>query len=221
MSLLKCWKENNGLFAVWKIEETFGELRASLGNDLPYDEDLNRLRAESRQMEYLAVRVLLKTVCGEEKLICHAPSGKPFLADKSYHISISHTKGYAAIALHPSAEVGIDIEQVADRVLKVADRFMCAEELQGEAESVSTYAGDRKISTLYYMLLHWSAKETLYKLMNKEEVDFREHLRILPFHLQPEGKITGCEYKTAQPVRYQVCYMLHADFVCTWGVQTD
>ena len=32
------------------------------------------------------------------------------------------------------------------------------------------------------LLLHWSAKEVMFKCMNTPEVDFREHLRIFPFY---------------------------------------
>ena len=168
MPLFKSWKIGEGVFAIWKVEESNGQLRALLKGAFPYDADISRMKAESRRSEYLAVRVLLAEVCGEEKEICHEPSGKPFLADGSFHLSISHTKGYVAVALHPTREVGIDIEQVSGMVLKVADRFMSVEELQGEKKALETYSGGAERSTLYYMLLHWSAKETMFKLMNHE-----------------------------------------------------
>lgn len=218
MPLFKSWTNGEGVFAIWKVEESNGQLRALLKGAFPYDADISRMKAESRRSEYLAVRVLLAEVCGEEKEICHEPSGKPFLADGSFHLSISHTKGYVAIALHPTREVGIDIERVSGRVLKVADRFMSKEELQGEKEALETYSGGAERSTLYYMLLHWSAKETMFKLMNQAEVDFRNHLRVLPFRLCSEGCFTGCECRTSQAASYPVHYMLHPDFVCTWSV---
>lgn len=218
MSLLKSWECEGGRFAVWKVEETAEEMRAVLGDALPYDEELSRLRAESRRMEYLAIRVLLKAVCGEEKQVCHEPSGKPFLADCSYHLSISHTKGYVAVALHPTVEVGIDIEQVSDRVLKVAGRFMNDGELRGETDALKEYHDDRSSATLYYMLLHWSAKETLFKLMNQAEVDFKCHLCIPPFRMHPEGCFAGREYRTPQSKIYKIHYFLHPHFVCTWSV---
>ena len=40
---------------------------------------------------------------------------------------------------------------------------------------------------VYALLLHWSAKEALFKLMGVEEVDFIRHLRIFPFSLSEEG----------------------------------
>ncbi|MDM8152885.1 4'-phosphopantetheinyl transferase superfamily protein [Bacteroides gallinaceum] len=218
MSLFKSWECEGGRFAVWKVEETAEEMRAALGDALPYDEELSRLRAESRRMEYLAVRVLLKAICGEEKQVCHEPSGKPFLADCSYHLSISHTKGYVAVALHPTAEVGIDIEQVSDRVLKVASRFMSDEELRGETDALKDCHDDTSSATLYYMLLHWSAKETLFKLMDQAEVDFKRHLCMSPFRVYPEGCFAGREYCTPQSKNYLIHYFLHPHFVCTWSV---
>lgn len=87
---------------------------------LPYDEELSQLKSEARQLEYLAVRVLLRAVCGEEKHISHYSSGKPFLTDGSFHITISHTRGYVAVGLHATYEVGVDIEYISNRVRKVA-----------------------------------------------------------------------------------------------------
>lgn len=93
MPLWKEWTEEGARFAIWQVGETAGELRKRLtSSSLPYDEELACLKAESRRLEYLVVRVLLRTLCGEEKQIQHLPSGKPYLADGSFHITISHTR---------------------------------------------------------------------------------------------------------------------------------
>lgn len=113
MPLLKKWIENGALFAIWRVEETAEELRKMLVASLPYDEELSQLKSEARQLEYLAVRVLLRAVCGEEKHISHYSSGKPFLTDGSFHITISHTRGYVAVGLHATYEVGVDIEYIS------------------------------------------------------------------------------------------------------------
>lgn len=49
-------------------------------------------------------------------------------ADGSAHISISHTNGYVAVALHPTEEVGIDIERYGVRVRRVVSRFVRPDE---------------------------------------------------------------------------------------------
>lgn len=206
MPLWKEWTEEGARFAIWQVGETAGELRKRLASSsLPYDEELACLKAESRRLEYLVVRVLLRTLCGEEKQIKHLPSGKPYLADGSFHITISHTRGYVAIGLHPQREVGIDIEYVSERVRKVVDRFMYPEEFN---ESTDTS----------YLLVHWSAKETMYKMMGMEEVDFLKHLRVYPFRLLPEGRCEGQEFRTECRACFSLHYLVNSEFVCTWCV---
>ena len=69
------------------------------------------------------------------------------------------------------------------------------------------------------LLLHWSAKEALFKLMGVEEVDFIRHLRIFPFSLSEEGEFEACEYRTGRQGRYRVRYVTHPDFVLTWIIK--
>ena len=206
MPLWKKWNEEEACFAVWRVEETAEQLREMLTSTaLSYDEELACLKAESRRLEYLAVRVLLRTLCGEEKHIRHLPSGKPYLTDGSFHITISHTRGYVAVGLHSQKDVGIDIEYVSERVRKVVGRFMYPEEFDDATDTS-------------YLLVHWSAKETMYKLMGVEEVDFLTHLRIYPFQLLAEGRCEGQEFRTVRKAYFSLHYLVNPDFVCTWCV---
>ena len=128
MPLYRKIQENGLLVGVWKTEETVEQLLALLGNISMYEKDLEHFTSDMRKYEWLAVRVLLKTLCGEEKKVVYLPSGKPYLADGSAHISISHTNGYVAVALHPTEEVGIDIERYGVRVCRVVSRFVRPDE---------------------------------------------------------------------------------------------
>lgn len=166
-----------------------------------------RFSAEKRKQEWLAVRVLLKELCGEEKKIAYLPSGKPYLEDRSVFVSFSHTQGYVAVALHPSVEVGVDIEQYGTRVQRVASRFV------REDERVSIESGDE----VYGLLLHWSAKETMFKLMKDEAVDFVKHLRIFPFTQQESGTFEACEYRSEQEQKFLIHYDTHSDYVLTFA----
>lgn len=208
MPLFRLWKEDAATFGIWQVTESNLQLRRCLTASLPYDEELSHYRAACRQTEYLAVRVLLRTLLGEEKQIGHLDSGKPYLCDGSWRISISHTKGYVAVALHPAAEVGIDIEQVHERVRGVATHFVRSDELPG-------FSCLSPSDQLYALLLHWSAKETIFKVLGCSNVDFREHLRIFPFPLAAEGDFRAQEYRTPSRQQFQVSYLLHPHFVCT------
>ena len=207
MPLYRTYKQGDLTVAVWKVDETVEQLRSMFHQFSIYEAGYARFSAEKRKQEWLAVRVLLKEILGEEKEIAYHPSGKPFLKDNSMHISFSHTHGYVAVALHPSAEVGVDIEQYGHRVQRVASRFI------REDEKVSIASGDE----IYGLLIHWSAKETMFKLMDDQAVDFIDHLHILPFVLQEQGLFEACEYRSGKEQRFLIHYDTHPDYVLTFA----
>ena len=142
-------------WGVWKMDETLDELLSMLPQQETYLEGLQRFSAEHRRLEWLSVRVLLFTLLGEEKEVAYYPSGKPYLADKSASISISHTRGYVSVIIGEAGkEVGIDIEQYGERVHKVAHKYMRTDEPLSSYQGTDTWA----------LLLHWSAKEVMFKM---------------------------------------------------------
>jgi len=207
MPLFRKYQQGELTVAVWKVDETVEQLRSMFHQFSVYEEGYARFSAEKRKQEWLAVRVLLKEMLGEEKNIAYLPSGKPYLEDGSMHVSFSHTHGYVAVALHPFAEVGVDIEQYGTRVLRVASRFI------REDEKVSIASGDEIVG----LLLHWSAKETMFKLMDDEAVDFIDHLHVLPFELQDKGVFEACEYRSGKEQKFFIHYDTHPDYVLTFA----
>ena len=207
MPLYRTYRKGELAVGVWKVEETIGQLRSMFKDFSLYESDLQKFKAEKRQLEWLAVRVLLKELLGEEKVIDYLPSGKPFLKDRSACVSFSHTCGYVAVAVHPTKEVGIDIEQYGNRVSRLASRFVREDEMQ------SVRAGNE----IYALLLHWSAKETMFKLMNQSDVDFLDHLHILPFILTESGEMEAVEYRTDLHQTFQISYYTHPDYVLTFA----
>ena len=207
MPLYRTYKKGDLTVGIWKVDETVEQLRSMFHHFSIYEEGFSRFTSEKRQQEWLAVRVLLKELCGEEKEIVYHPSGKPYLKDGSAFISFSHTHGYVSVALHPYAEVGVDIEQYGTRVQRVASRFI------REDERVSVEAGDE----VYAMLLHWSAKETLFKLLDNEAVDFINHLHVLPFRPEQSGTFEACEYRSGRNQKFLVHYDTHPDYVLTFS----
>ena len=207
MAIYRKYKQDDLTVGVWKVDETVEQLRSMFHHFSIYEEGFARFSAEKRKQEWLAVRVLLKEMLGEEKKIAYLPSGKPYLEDESMHVSFSHTNGYVAVALHPSAEVGVDIEQYGTRVQRVASRFI------REDEKPSIASGDE----VYGLLLHWSAKETMFKLMDDQAVDFIDHLRIMPFELQESGTFEACEYRSDKKRKFLIHYDTHSDYVLTFA----
>ena len=207
MPLYRTYRKGELVVGVWKVEETIGQLRSMFKDCSLYESDLQKFKAEKRQLEWLAVRVLLKELLGEEKVIDYLPSGKPFLKDRSACVSFSHTCGYVAVAVHPTKEVGIDIEQYGNRVSRLASRFVREDEMQ------SVRAGNE----IYALLLHWSAKETMFKLMEDEAVDFINHLQILPFQPMDSGVMDACEYRSGHEQKFLIHYETHPDYVLTFA----
>ncbi|KAA6315325.1 hypothetical protein EZS27_034198 [termite gut metagenome] len=200
--------EDRFQWGIWKTDEAAEELLNILPNRGKYEEALQGFRVAYRRLEWLSVRVLLYRLLNEEKEVAYYATGKPYLSDNSYHISISHTRGYVVIILSRTVKVGIDIEQYGERVQRVTHKFMRKD------ESLSIYSD----SEIWSLLLHWSAKEVMIKCIDAMGIDFREHLRIYPFQVQKEGSFHAKEYRTSEQQDFLIHYLVHPEFVMTWGI---
>lgn len=194
------------ILKVAPISETPEELLAQLEQKDWYLPALAKM-SEYRQREWLSVRVLLKKTIGEEKQILYTEAGKPTLADQSYHISISHTKGYVAIALDKAQPVAIDIEHLSPRVEKIRGRFMS----ETEEKQLS------KTRPLIHLLLHWSAKETLFKLLDENNIEFQSQLHIQAFEpvMGEWGDFTAYETRTEKKRSFVIHYLVTENYVVT------
>lgn len=195
-------------WGVWKTDESTEDLLSLLSGKEDYSSLLSVMRTENRKKEWLAVRVLAKELLGEEVRIDYHPNGAPYLPDQNLQISISHTNGYVAVLFSTGRSAGIDIEYMSDRIVRVRDRFLSEEE---NNHIDKTY-------TKEHLLIHWCAKETLFKMMQQEDVDFANHLHISPFPFQKEGRLTASETRTPQAALYEINYRVYNDFVVTFGL---
>lgn len=139
-----------------------------------YGEACKRYHAEGRQREYVCVRALLRQMTDDDAswTISHEQSGKPVLRN-GWKISISHTKGFCSVIISPDYEVAVDIEYTSDRVNRIAHKFI---------------REDEQADTIDEKLIHWSAKETLYKLYSADRLALDE-MRLLRFSLQKQGVV--------------------------------
>ncbi|MDR3118117.1 MAG: 4'-phosphopantetheinyl transferase superfamily protein [Mediterranea sp.] len=194
-------------WGIWKITETPDELLALLpDHGAMYVHESDVFKSDSRKTEWLAVRVLLFTLTGENEPVHYHPSGKPYFTGGTY-LSISHTKGYAAVIVGKTGEVGIDIEKTGERVHRAAPKFVRDDEFLPEDPAQKTQA----------LLLIWSAKETMFKCMDEEAVDFREHLYV-GLSQMDGGCFSGKETRSPRGKTYVINYMLDTDFVMTWTI---
>lgn len=201
--------EQGAILALWKITETVDELLDALDLDPFVIAEIAQFTSEKRKLEYLAVRVMLREVLGEKKTIVYDLNGSPRLQDGSYNISITHTGSYAAIILHPTLRLGIDIERISDRVVRVQSKFLSKREL----ESI-----DQPTAKTHLALL-WSAKEALYKIVQQTEVDFTRHFSVAPFVPRLSGSMLAHETRTPAAEQFELSYRVYPEFVLVWIVK--
>jgi phosphopantetheinyl transferase len=206
-SIAQTFHRNGNMLVVAPLAEDSESLLSRLSFKEKYLPALEKM-CENRKREWLSIRVLLKEMLGEEKEILYNYLGKPYLSDNSFHISISHTKGYAALILNKENEVAIDIEAITPKIDKVRKRFV------NELEDKSLSQSNERI----HLLLYWSAKESLFKRLGVENVDFKTHLHISPFEpvLGVWSDFEACETLTKNQNGFKVNYFVHEDYVLTY-----
>lgn len=188
------------LIGIWKIEESREEL-LSLLSHREWIQNINTIKSESRVLEILSARILIKELTGEEKEVYYNYSGKPFLVDQSYHISVSHTKNYVAVAVNKEKHIGLDIEYISEKIKRVRSRVIApCEYIDKENE-------------LIHLLLHWSAKEAMFKFIDVEGVDFLNNLFVSSFTPESKGSFMASEARTEEQYNFKAHYKVGKEFV--------
>lgn len=144
---------------IWAISESSDDFWALS----PYVEssrsEFNALyKSEQRKCEVLAVRLLIKEIIGDNVQLLHQNNGKPYLSS-GMNISISHTRGFAVIIVSHSKQVSVDIEYFSNRIERIRSKFM---------------RDDENASSQVKLLMHWCAKETMYKLFPEDNLTFNK-----------------------------------------------
>ena len=164
---------------VWELTESVETLKEELKLSKQDLLAFNKIVSDKRRLEFLGIRVALKALLGKEIQIDYNTDGKPYLSDRSYHISVSHSNRWIAVITHPSRITGIDIECPTDKIQKLYQRFLSLTEQKELSDG----------KDIRQLLLAWSGKEALYKIIGKEAIDFANQLRIFPFEVKPSGKM--------------------------------
>lgn len=186
---------------VWCCTESIEQMAGCLPNgEALLAEACGRFKSSSRQMEWVAVRTLLYFMLGKVAEIDYVSTGAPILSGTDLNISISHTGKYVCVALSDTEQVGVDVERYSDRVEKIRSRFV------GE---------DEQAESLVQLLTLWSAKEAVFKLIQKEGVDFKENLKSYPYNQETCGDFIITYKAQGESIDCCVAYEMHDDFVLT------
>jgi 4'-phosphopantetheinyl transferase len=192
-------------FALWKIEEKAEDLYNQLQLSEEEKAYVEQIGNGKRHLHWLGTRVLLrKMLITNDYIDCKVDEhGKPYLVTLPYHISLSHSFDYAAVMISKKHPVGIDIEQVKDKVERIAHKFMRPAEL----------AFINKEYTIQHLYACWCAKEAIYKCNGEKEVSFADDILLKPFNFEHHGIIDAHLHKGEKSIDYEVGYLQYEDYM--------
>ena len=200
--------DDGTILGFWKIEETLEELMSMATPELQRQLQAMSFKSDKRQLEFVAVRLLLRTLVGTDATIGYKDSGEPYLDDGSYYISITHTREYVGIILNPTYRVGIDVERISDKAVRVKDKFL------SEGEQAFVEHDNARV----HLALMWSVKEAIYKVMSTKPSNIIEQITISPFVPYLEGTIEACQTVTKDNTEFRLRYRIEPEVCKVWTV---
>lgn len=158
---------------VWKITESFDELRSQVNLKPKTENRLNKMKSEMHQRAFLSVRMLLKEAGYTDYELHYDEFGKPYFLDGKY-VSITHSHHFSVIIV--SAEtVGVDIEMQREKIIRIADKFVDYEFHFLKPEKTQEYI--RKLTVI------WGVKESIFKIRNEKGISFKDHIKVTKFEM--------------------------------------
>ncbi|SIT91905.1 4'-phosphopantetheinyl transferase superfamily protein [Pontibacter indicus] len=197
------------LLGVWLLDESPEALRSLLPAHFIPDKSLEQTHPR-RQREWLASRALayqlLRRFTDAPLPLLRDTTGKPLFAGAPFQLSITHSPQLAAVILSEKYDVGIDLELVSPKALRVADKFLTDKE--------KTFTSDNEQQTCLY----WSAKETLYKMYSRKRLIFKENLLVEPAQSPENNLLQGHVITDNFSKLYQIHHEVLHNHVLTYSV---
>ena len=153
---------------IWEITEDLEDLRSEVILDKDSVKLLADRKSEIHKKQFLAIRIILKGISVYDQNLKYDELGRPFLIDDK-NLSITHSGNYAAVIISDH-KVGIDIEVVGDKILKITDKFL-------ETELIYPQVLNKKTALIY-----WNIKESIFKSVENSGIDFRKNIIVIPFN---------------------------------------
>jgi len=132
--------------------------------------------------------------------------GKSQVMNGNGFVSLSHTEGLAGAIFHRDTPVGIDMDFIREKILRIGFRFLDQSELDFLEKD-----------PLHYTMA-WSAKESIFKCQGTRGVSFRENILLEPFSSDAiiiKGKVRGTDFADHH---YQVQVRVISNVVLTYTI---
>ncbi len=203
---------------VWEINEPLEDLWKGVNLSVEELEYYSKLRSDTRRQHWLSYRLILPHILSRQDIsgIKYDQYGKPYLSLKDlkneegiHHISVSHSGRFSALIASGKHNVGIDIERISPKIFKVAHKFLNPRELR---IVFPNYAMEGLITL-------WAAKEALFKLYGRRDLEFRENFQILPFDYKGEGTLQGEIIGRDKTSLYNLKYITLEDYIIVYAVE--
>lgn len=204
--ITKHYLNETTVLGVWKIEEDIKTLLEMVVLDNDDKKKYKGYASTSRKLEFLSVRALLSELLGKDARIVYNKNNKPFLKDGSKFISITHSHKLTAILCSTNEKVGIDLEYMSSNIGALAFKFL------NRREKVTKNQDDRK----YHLYLHWCAKESLYKICDKEGISIRNNITIELFDVKESGEIKGKVHTKKINESFDLYYSRYDNYAIVW-----
>ena len=205
---LKKELDNEAVIGVWQITETEEELKELSATPSDEMEEISFIRSESLRKQRLAVRALLNTMFDDTVYLSHHDNGKPYIENNPINISITHTAKYVAVILHEEENVGIDIESL-DRDFSVVEKKALSED---EIEDLEDEKRNEQLA------IYWCAKEAIFKLLSRYNVDFAEQIEVERFRPRGEGELEATFTYKDEEEEFDLEYITFDRHVLVWVV---
>ena len=202
---LKC----GATIGVWQVTETEEELTGMSATPSDEMEEISFIKSESLRKQRLAVRALLNTLLDEKVYLSHHDNGKPYLENNPLNISSTHTDKYVAVILHEDQDCGIDVESL-DRDFSAVEKKALSED---EIEDLEDEKRNEQLA------IYWCAKEAIFKLLSRYNVDFAEQIEIERFRPRGEGALEATFIdKNEDEEEFELEYITFDRHVLVWVV---
>lgn len=159
----------------------------------------SRFQNDKRRREHLAWRRVVRNELGRGVVIDYNEVGAPIVDIPNMHISVAHGGERVAVAI-ADERVGVDIENLDRNYERVKSRFMSpTEEALSDMEE--------------WPAMVWTAKEAIYKLYGKREVDLTEDIHITA--LNTETMTLSAEVRDTKDIVIEVRIIENSVVVAT------
>jgi len=204
--------ENNTKLYLWKITEDFDVLFKEVRLKDSSLKRLEDMKSQSHQKGFLAVRMLLQHLDYTDFDLYYDEFGKPHIKPqgssvKEVEISISHSNDFSAVVISEQ-KVGLDLEQLKEKTLKIAPRFMDVSHLENLSEE-----GKIKKATVV-----WGIKECVFKIKNEKGISFPNHIFEDDFNFEDKKATAVLKFNNKEE-NFEVQFDSIEDyiFVCAFG----